>query len=281
MFNIATINLELKSMKKLLIVMTASFFFGGLNAQDAADKKIQAGLVLGAGLNFTQPETNLITREGTGTDLLVGMSLDWHFLDNIALSTGLEFEFDRFRHAFNDTVFIDYLDREVLQNSSDETPDGIMRLDERRYRSIYATIPIMVKFQTNYLGYLRYFGKFGIRNSFLLQSRADNYGDNFDPTSMVITTGDELLDMRIPGDMSFYRGSIGLSAGAEWNFSGGTCLVGELGYFYGFTNLHNGDALTGDEDKNKSIYEVDGTTNNYVTPNARQGQLLFKVSLLF
>jgi hypothetical protein len=270
-------------MKKLLIVITASLFFGGLNAQDAADKKVQAGLVLGAGLNFTQPETNLISRASAGSDLVVGMSVDWHFLDNIALSTGIEFEFDRFRHAFNDSVYFDYFDREVLTKSATETADGIMLLDERRYRSIYATLPIMIKFQTNYLGYLRYFGKFGIRNSFLLQSRADNFGSSFDPSTLVITTGDELLDMRIPGDMSFYRGSIGLSGGAEWNFSGGTCLVGELGYFYGFSNLHNGDALTGDEDKNKSIYESTdgGVTRNYVTPNARQGQLLLRVSLLF
>jgi len=268
-------------MKKLLIVMIASIFFGGVSAQDAADKKVQAGLVLGAGLNFTQPETNLISKAATGSDLVVGMSVDWHFLDNIALSTGLEFEFDRFRHGFNDSVYIEYFDREILTSSSEQTPDGVMLLDERRYRSIYATLPIMIKFQTNYLGYLRYFGKFGIRNSFLLQSRGDNYGSSFDPSTFTLTAGEELLDMRIPGDMSFYRGSIGLSGGAEWNFSGGTCLVGELGYFYGFTNLHNGNAITGDEDKNKSIYEFEGAARNYVVPNARQGQLLLRVSLLF
>lgn len=268
-------------MKKLLIVMTASIFFGGVSAQDAAEKKVQAGLVMGAGLNFTQPETNLISKAATGTDLLVGMSLDWHFLDNVALSTGLEFEFDRFRHGFNDSVYIEYFDREILTSSSDKTPEGAMLLNERRYRSIYATLPVMIKFQTNYLGYLRYFGKFGIRNSFLLKSRGDNYGSDFDPSTLMITDGAELLDMRIPGDMSFYKGSIGLSGGAEWNFSGGTCLVGELGYYYGFSNLHNGNALTGDKDKNKSIYEYEGANRNYVVPNARQGQLLLRVSLLF
>ena len=268
-------------MKKLLIAITVSIFFGGLNAQEAADKKVQAGLVVGAGLNFTQPETNLISKAGTGSDLLVGMSVDWHFLDNIALSTGLEFEFDRFRHSFNDSVYMEYFDREVLTKSPEQTADGAMLLDERRYRSIYAVLPIMIKFQTNYLGYLRYFGKFGIRNSFLLQSRGDNYGSNINPSTFTITAGEELLDMRIPGDMSFYKGSIGLSGGAEWNFSGGTSLVGELGYYYGFTNLHSGDALTGDKDKNKSLYKITGDTREYVVPNARQGQLLLRVSLLF
>jgi hypothetical protein len=270
-------------MKKLLIMMTASIFFVGVNAQDAADKKVQAGLVLGAGLNFTEPENELISKPAAGTDLVVGMSVDWHFSDNIALATGLEFEFGRFRYDFKDAVYIDYnsFDKEILTRSSDQPLQGTMLLDERRYRSIYATLPIMIKFQTNYLGYLRYFGKFGIRNSFLLKSRGDNYGSDFDLSTFTVTEGAELLDMRIPGDMSFYKGSIGLSGGAEWNFSGGTCLVGELGYFYGFTNLHNGDAYTGEKDKNMSIYKFDGGAKNYVVPNARQGQLLLRVSLLF
>jgi hypothetical protein len=282
-------------MKKLLIVMTASIFFGGVNAQDAADKKVQAGLVLGSSLNFTNPETNLISRASVGGGFHVGMSLDWHFLDNIALSTGLEFDFDRFRHSFNESVYFEYRDREILSYSDyqDGKPtDGAMLLDERRYRNIYATIPLMLKFQTNYMGYLRYFGKFGMRNSFLMTSRADNFGVSGSGVVGADGSGSllmpeanaEIEDMRIPGDLSFYRGAIGLSGGAEWNFAGGTCLVGELGYYYGFSNLHNGDALVGDKDKNKSIFSYDDgnpAERAYRFPSARQGLLMLKVSLLF
>jgi hypothetical protein len=282
-------------MKKLLIVMIASIFFGGVSAQDAADKKVQAGLVLGAGLNFTQPETNLISKAATGSDLVVGMSVDWHFLDNIALSTGLEFDFDRFRHAFDEPVYFEYTDREIHTYSDfqdDKNPDGAMLLDERLYRNIYATVPLMLKFQTNYMGYLRYFGKFGMRNSFLMTSRADNFGvsgtgvEGGAGSGTILTpqANAEIEDMRIPGDLSFYRGSIGLSAGAEWNFAGATCLVGELGYYYGFTDLHSGDALVGDKDKNKSIFSYDDKNpaqRVYRFPSARQGLLMLKVSLLF
>jgi hypothetical protein len=279
-------------MKKLLIVMTASIFFGGLNAQDAADKTVQAGLVLGSSLNFTQPETNLISRASTGAGVHVGMSLDWHFMDNIALSTGLEFDFDRFRHSFNESVYFEYRDREILSysdNQDGKPTDGAMLLDNRRYRNIYATIPLMLKFQTNYMGYLRYFGKFGMRNSFLMTSRADNYGTSLDidPATNELSnlqSNAEIEDMRIPGDLSFYRGSAGLSAGAEWNFAGGTCLVGELGYYYGFSNLHRGDALGSDKDKNKSIFSYNEDVPNervYRNSSARQGLLMLKVSLLF
>lgn len=275
--------LEVKSMKKLLIIGLAFSFVTSISAQEAADKGTQFGLVLGAGFNSTRPETNLISKAGAGSDLLVGMSLDWHFMDNIALSTGLEFEFQRFKHEFNEVVFIDYRDREVLTSSNTGASDGSMLLKERRYRSIYATLPVMLKFQTNYMGYMRYFGKFGLRNSFLLQSRSDNFGDLVDASYVATASAEELLDMRVPGDRTFYRGAIGLSGGVEWNFTGGTCLVGEFGYYYGFTNLHAGDALVGDKDKNKSIYTYDSGSGdmNYRVPSASQGQFLLKVSLLF
>ena len=268
-------------MKKLLNILLLILVVHPSFSQEAADKKVQGGLVVGAGLNLIKPETNLISTSGIGSDLIVGMGIDWHFSENIALSTGIEFEFDRFRHTFNDSVYVDYLDKEILVASSSQSAEGLMLLNERQYRSIYATLPIMLKFQTGYLGFMRYFGKFGIRNSFLLKSRGDNYGDLIQMQSLEITNNSELLDMRIPGDLSFYRGSLGISAGAEWNFSGSTCLVSELGYFYGFSNLHNGNALVGDEDKNKSIYRNDISGKNYVLPNAKHGQILLRISLLF
>jgi len=268
-------------MKKLLITMTVFIFFGAVNAQEAAGKMIQAGLVLGAGLNFTSQESTLISKPAAGTDMMVGMNLDLHFSsDNFALSTGIEFEFESFSHSFVEPVYLNHYELEVLTNSSELMPEGRMLLEERDYQSIYAVLPLMIKFQTYYLGYLRYFGKFGMRNSFLLQSRADNYGSSVDD-SYSVTSDLELSNMRIPGDLSFYKGSIGLAGGLEWNFSGGTCLVGELGYYYGFTNLHKGDAWIGDEDKNKSLYEISGNGDKYVNLRARQRQLLLRVSLLF
>lgn len=270
-------------MKNLLIVPIIILSVMSLQAQEAAEKKFLAGLTLGTGLNFNQPQTNKIESR-VGADQTAGMVLDWHFLDNIALSTGLEFEFNRFRHSFVDTTYFDYNDKVVLQRgneSSDEflnTGEGSFMLDQRRYKSIYLTLPVMLRFQTNYMGYLRYFGKFGLRNGFLLRTRGDNEGQHLTESQT------ELNDMQIPGQLSFYKGSIGLSVGAEWNFTGSTTLVGELGYYYGFTEIHQQNALTGDDDRNKSLYENNTDQKldrDYFSPSAQQGQLHLKVSILF
>lgn len=275
--------IKLKSMKKLLITVLISTISIGINAQEAAEKKVLAGLSLGTGMNFNNPQTNAIS-SNVGADFTAGMAIDWHFSNNIALSTGLEFEFNRFRHEFNQPAFFDYNDKEIDQrdNEDDESfasdVEGTFDLDERRYRNIYLSLPVMLRFQTGYMGYLRYFGKFGLRNNFLLQTRSDNFGND------LFSDKTELEDMRIPGDLSFYKGSIGLSVGAEWNFAGSTVLVGELGYYYGFTEIHQQDAITGDEDKNRSLYDdptVPKIERDYFSPSAKQGQLLLKATILF
>jgi hypothetical protein len=261
----------------------ATSMMAGINAQEAADKKILAGLTLGTGLNFNNPQTTKIS-SNVGYDFVAGMSFDWHFAKNIGLSTGIEFDFNRFTHEFNEPAFFNYRDKEILQRGNEgdadfeDVPEGVFELDRRRYRNIYLTIPTMLRFQTNYMGYLRYFGKFGVRNSFLLSTRADNYGND------LFSSKTELEDMQNPGDLAIYKGTIGLSVGAEWNFSGSTCFVGELGYYYGFSEIHQQKALTGDDDKNRSIYSnplLPKSLRNYYSPASKQGQLILKISVLF
>jgi hypothetical protein len=280
------LDMKFKSMKKLLIMFVATSMMAGINAQEAADKKILAGLTLGTGLNFNNPQTTKIS-SSTGFDFVAGMNLDWHFANNIGISTGIEFDFNRFTHQFgvgeNQVPRFEYTDKEIIQRGKEVVPnsgENTFQLTERRYRNIYLTIPTMLRFQTNYMGYLRYFGKFGVRNSFLLTSRTDNDGFVVGEPSKT-----ELDDMQNTGDLAIYKGSVGLSVGAEWNFSGSTCFVGEIGYYYGFSEIHKQDATFGQDyelDKNKSLYTQDLIGNReYITPSAKQGQLILKISVLF
>lgn len=287
--------MNVKSMKKLLIFSFLSLFSAYSFAQEAAEKTVQAGVVVGLGTSLMNEETNFIDQKGIGFDFVPGVVLDWSFSKNIALSFGLEFDFNRFRYDFNNIngegdLYVSFRDRTIL--TKEELEEAIdnsssfqnFLMENRRNRVNYLTLPTMLKFQTNHMGYMRYFAKFGLRNSFRLRSRADFYGSGFDfSTFSKDETVTELMDMAIPNDVAFYRGTVGMSFGAEWNFAGGTSLVGEIGYYYGFTNVHRGDALTGDDkDRNKTIYHVDGNLNrNYEVANARQRLLMLKVAVLF
>ena len=73
--------------------------------------------------------------------------------------------------------------------------------------------------------------------------------------------------------ISLLLGSIGFSAGAEWNFVGTTTLVPEIGFFYGLTPMHYRFS-----ENNYTLYDGSGT---YFYTKSKQNQLLLKISILF
>lgn len=268
----------MKNLLTFVLIIGASFYSV---AQDASEKVFQAGLTLGGAMSFNTPQTNTIDSK-VGGSFLAGMTLDWNFASNIGLTTGIEFEFDKFTTTYNEATFFDYSDKDIIRYKDRE--DGKVYdhflLDERKHNSIYLTIPVMLKFQTNYLGYIRYFGRFGLRNSFNLMSRTTNHGVGLESFGFPSGT-DELKDMKSKGLNSFYKGSVGITAGAEYNITGNTVLVAEIGYFYGLSEVFS------QRSNIRSLYNLDENgsmpteAGDYYAPSLKQSQLLLKVSVLF
>jgi hypothetical protein len=252
-------------------------------SQEAATKKVQAGLIVGSGLNFQEMKTEYFSSNGPGSDLSVGMNFNFNFTETIGLCTGLEFDFSNTRFKANDTIFYRFTDKEIIRKGDYDASKnyGMFQLASRIDKSIYLSIPTMLLFRTKFIGYFRYFGKFGLRNSFLLKTESFDKGYEYKSGS----SDDILVDkanMTTKSNMLFYKGAIGIAGGAEWNFSGSTSLVGELGYYYGITPLYW--ERSADSDK-LSLFQSginNGTGNDTYSPiKARQSQLMMKVSILF
>ena len=275
----------------LLILFTGAIMFPFvIFSQSTADKKVQAGLTFNAGANFLSPSSNKIEADGAGSVLSIGLNLHSALKSsqNLAIATGLEFNFGKNSYKPNSSdalsyTYVDYLQDDVIltnEEAADADTYETMQLVSRKVSTTKLTIPLMLLFRTNFIGDFRYFGKFGIRNSFLL---SHNIADDGFATTLGIPNGTEVSTslMRSPGEMFIYNGSIGLSAGAEWNFVGSTCLVLEAGYYYGITPF-----FIDRKDSNKTMYNI-GTelvlppARNYYSASARQNQLVFKLSILF
>lgn len=272
-------------MKALLLSLTAIAISGTVLAQDAADKKYQAGIVMGVGMNFQKMETKKLVTNGVGSDLTIGANVNISFSETIGLTTGAEFDFEslKYRAADGENIYYHYVDNTILKSEDSSDPNAqLFQLGERKHKAVYLTIPTMMLFRTNFIGYFRYFGKFGLRNSFLLSNKINDIGFNYDPNS--ITTGVPTAgvneNMSASNEMLFFKSAVGASGGAEWNFVGSTCLVAELGFYYGFTPLH----VNRSEEKTY-LYTSglnNGTGNDLRFSNqAKQSQLMFKVSILF
>lgn len=274
------------NMKKTLLAFAIVGLSASVMAQEAADKTVQAGLIVAVGPNFQKMGTKIMAKDGAGNDLTIGMNANWSFNDNLGLNTGVEFDFStlNYKTSAENDIYYWYSDTKILQQKevAESNNKELFKLSTRSQKGTYLTIPTMLLFRTNFIGYFRYFGKFGLRNSFLLSNKINDTGVNYQ--SDIPGASDEVPgandNMRAKGDMFFFKSAVGLAGGAEWNFSGSTSLVAELGFYYGFTPLH-----LDKNDGNTTLFTaagVNGTPDdNYFSNQATQQQLQFKVSILF
>lgn len=267
-------------MKKILLSAIILGFAMTTQAQDAAERKVQAGLVLGTSMNFQRMGTKYFSTNGIGADLTIGANVNFTLKENIGFNTGVEFDFSSTKYKSTDIdgpVYYNYDDTQILRSKDATSTSSLFLLSSRKHNATYLTIPTMVLFRTNYIGYFRYFGKFGLRNSFLLSSKSNDTGLGY---SSGLPVAGVNKGMKRKNEMLFYKGSVGLAGGAEWNFSGATCLVAEIGYYYGFTPLYYSP-----KDDNAHLFTsglTNGTgLNKYISNAATQSQLSLKVSVLF
>ena len=282
-------------MKRLIVLSSfLSVMISGF-AQEAANSKIQAGLTLSSGLNFISPNTKVIESNGVGSNLGVGMALQYSFTPSIGFSTGLIFDFEtlKYKASASDSLFYLYNDAKIATNKDYMSESGTLnatdnllyRVNSRTQKPLYLTIPTMLLFRTKFIGYFRYFGKFGVKNSFLLTNKINDNGANLesiDPNSTAISMENNNMQ-NTKRNLALYKGFVGISGCVEWNFTGTTSLVAELGYYYGFVNINRGDALGSDSDKNKTIFTEfeNGSPSNFQSLDTRQNQIVLKVSILF
>lgn len=277
-------------MKKIFYSFLALGVTFSTFAQEAADKKVQAGLTGSFGLNFQKMGTKRMTTDGVGTDLTVGANATFNFTETIGLCTGLEFDFETLKYKAtnyeNLHTYYYYNDTEILSqtDAASDANSKLFMLDSREQKAVYLTVPTMLIFRTKFFGYMRYFGKFGLRNSFLLTSKINDNGYNFPIAQSFLEpkVAGVNENMKASGDMFFFKSAFGLCGGAEWNFSGSTSLVGEIGYYYGFTPLHTGKNTDKGNNFLFATDENNGSGNDKPFNNAAtQSQLMLKVSILF
>jgi hypothetical protein len=260
---------NLSSFYKICFLGMALFSLSLSYAQGTETKRLQAGMTGNFGLNFQKMGSKKMDVDGVGSDLSVGVILHTSFKNssNLGLATGLEFDFETLNYKAGDSaVFYRYTDNKIL--GQDDAGGTAFQLSERQMKPIYLSIPLMLLFRTDPIGDFKYFGKFGIRNSFLLSQKINDQGVDVGSSTVIENTS-----MKSFGETFFYKGSIGFSAGAEWNFVGSTTLVPEISFFYGLTPMHYRFS-----DKNYSLYDGSGT---YFYTKSKQNQLMLKISILF
>ncbi len=102
---------------------------------------------------------------------------------------------------------------------------------EQLYKMRFVDIPLTLKFRTKEIGYLRYFGLFGMGVG--IRTSAKTEFSRIFPDKKEEITPDDDTDKYV----NLFRGSLLVGGGVEYNFSGNTSLVGSIVFNNGLTNL--------------------------------------------
>lgn len=232
-------------MKRIIITLSALLVLTGSFAQEAsADfKKFKFGFKLDPNLSWLSPKSNEITNEGVLGRASFGLSADLMFAENYAFGTGIS--------VMKNGGYLTYLDREKRDNDDTE----YMVLRERKYKLNYVEIPLTFKLRTSEIGYITYWGQFGLGLSFATSSKAE------DKLSFIlqqdvasgtwVETSKEQIDEILPdisGDIVPVRASMIVAAGIEYSLSGNTAAVFGVTYDNGFTNVLEGKGIERDDE---------------------------------
>ncbi len=215
-------------MKKYIGLILFLGIFTSNYAQD--DQRVRFGFTTSPIFSWLQPDGQYLENEGTRLGLQYGIIADFIIDDNN-------------KYAFSSGVMVDNIGGSVRDRHFHNGDTLVNEFGDVKttYKLQYLNIPLTLKLKTNEIGYLTYFGQFGLDLGFNLKARQDIEG-NFGGASI----NEENID--IISDIVPIRAALRVSAGGEYNISGSTTLMVGLAWNNGFTNVLDFNQLQEDAD---------------------------------
>ncbi|HEU4716211.1 MAG TPA: outer membrane beta-barrel protein [Bacteroidia bacterium] len=229
-------------MKKTFLLLLVSAFAGKvLFAQDGENdlKNFRFGLKATGMLTWYKPDDKKkYESNGVSTKGSYGLSTEFRLNKVAVIATGLQVDYDGGKLNMLDTNYYFLSKDSQFMTKSDTAGQHFDTywLRSRTYNTTYLTIPLTLKLKTNEIGFLTYYGQFGVNASFKLKSRV-----NDKVTTTSLGSADQ-KDLDNTSDMSLFRFALNIGGGAEYNLSGSTSMVFGINWYNGFSNVIKSDS---------------------------------------
>lgn len=252
-------------MKKILLVaITIVLTLHTLQAQD--DRAVRLAFAVQPSISWIVPKGDVLANDGSRFGFSYGILTDFMIAGNAnyAFSTGILINSQG--GTLTNTRYHD-----GTTKSPNPDDDSSVLIDEfakatEKYKIQYLDIPLTLKLKTNEIGYLTYYGQFGLDLSFNLSAKKDiDY--KFTELS---TLSDE--DVDVNKDINAIRTALQVGAGAEYNISGDTYILAGIVWNNGLTNIFGNEEIKADEDGSPALSANGGlrfdekfeAINNYI-----------------
>ncbi len=210
---------------RIVIILFLVSTYAAATAQDA--RPFRFGLKVSPNYGWLRPNIPELEKDGVMGRLGFGYGLmgDIMFSEspNYLFSTGVEITHHGGR----------------LVEAASEVVDGT-RFNgtlEQTYRLQYLNVPLTLKMRTNQIGYMYYFGSFGMDAGLNLAARA-NRDYTWQGSAALQPEDEDNIDIK--NDVRALKMALNITAGAEYNLSGNTNIYVAIGWHNAFTNILKG-----------------------------------------
>ena len=250
-------------MKKIITAVILLGLVFNVNGQ-GNDKAFRFGLKIEPSFNWLKPDkAEKFESGGIKMGFGIGAMTDFKLGGNIWLSTGVAIDFNGAKlnyldNTITDTtgfypgyfhyssgqssgiVSVDDANTALLDTASTTFSEySFIQLESRSYKVQYVNIPLFIKMKTDEIGYLTYFGQFGLNTSIKTKARATDGGVIIRGTNIALT---DLDDLDIEKEVNLFKVAGSIGGGFEYNLSESTSLTVAVNFDYGFTSLTKKDS---------------------------------------
>lgn len=192
-----------------------------------------------------------------------GLNFDIFFAENYAIGTGFNINNTGGKYSY----FAQFTGNDVTDQGTSISNMKQVGLIDRNLRLQYLQIPLTFKMKTNEIGYITYWGQFGLGLNMNLKALSS---DNIDylsyqdkttldwVTSNRKSTSEDMIDIK--NEVNIFSSNLIFAGGIEYNLSGNTSLLAGLTFQNGFTNALKGTGVVKDKSTNAPVFGV-GNSN--------------------
>ncbi|MBX7107440.1 MAG: PorT family protein [Chitinophagales bacterium] len=205
-------------MKKALFIVLLGVCMMKASAQGTSqDSGVRFGLSLSPQISWLSSVDKGLEGNGSYLGFSYGLLMDILIPTNYAFATGLLISYEGGKLTYTDST--------KFNTYPDNTYPAGTNVD---YRLQYIEIPLSMKLRTNQIGYLTYFGQFGLQGGIAIRSRADLDAYNAALDEEKVDFGKDVT----PGNLGLLLGG-----GIEYEISGKTALLAGIQFHNGFIDV--------------------------------------------
>lgn len=240
-----------------------SILFVGISISAGAQdfNKYRIGFKIEPNMSWFTPKEKYLEATDNKMRFSYGLIADIHFTENYAIGTGLNIITNGGELAYK---------KQIFENNTE-----YVVTTERDMSLKYVEIPITLKLRTNEIGYITYWGQFGLGLDIKVDARMDesySYELQLDDQGWIESTGKAAVsdeNINISSSVKPLRASLMIGAGIEYSISGTTAIVAGISFNNGFTNVLKGEGIKTDnvdevmyEDGQPLSYDLNSISNS-------------------